>query len=1077
MSTAQIKFKDSWLIENPMLYNVFGWELDLDSLRIQLDKPHREMLEALGYIEIQESLTLLEYVETFVYKEDHQHLQDRLMNAIDQSGNADYSDRFELRLKSADGVILSCLVNSWQLRPGLLRGQGQNISDLKESKARVAQTSASLKAVIENSTDYVFILNTDGTLLQYNRLFAEVMRDFHHVECKEGINLIEEISPGLAAVWVPLFERSKQGERIIEELDVQLNDLHRVEVAVNPVIMDGVIDSISFFIRNITSKWRISRIDELETRAFEQAFRQESVSDVFDELIVGMQALVPGMICYVTRRRDNDMILQWISHPAFPQSIVDCFPAIPVSETSGSCGLAAYTQQPVYTADIREHNCWDERRDIFIINGLKACYSFPLFDRDGILIGTMGACFTEVHELTAFEESTLIRILKTIQILLERDKVEQKSMLQSRQLEAISQSIPGVLYVMKVDASGRRQMEFLSDSASKYFNKLPELLTDYQVMREALEPEDFQQIDAHYLQSIHEHSILDMEFSIRKEWLPQPNRFHIQAYHDIRDEHTVVTYGYITDVTIRTRIDEEKRQKSRLLEMINDLSVQVMSDADPESGIIRMLGSIGEFLQTDRVYLFRNEPVTDDEVYTTQILEWVGPDISPQIQNEELKRFALKSNGFSRWVRMLRSGEPVKGHTDDFPDQEKDVLLSQGIQSILVVPVLIQSQWWGFLGIDACKGEREWVEYEISVMHTTANLIGAVLQQYDYRRSLMDSRALYRASVDAMAEGLMITDADGAILTCNQSGLRILGFNADQIIGASTHKIGWGTINEDGTPLLASDHAPMQALRTSKEVDDQVMGIPEADGSFRWLSVNARPIRYTGDSIPSASVATFSDITERINAERKMEQSKQEARRTLQSLFRNCTNSLKLASILLELEAMMHGGSGRRLKESSRRVSALYKIQESLFLETEVQNARLSQLLRDFCTDLICQNGRTSKEIQTGIRTRIKGFQSGSMLTVLLVVSELFANAVEHGLGTRLAGEVDVSLEEQGDYLMLEVRDNGIGLPPSFNVSKVNTLGLSVVKAILEGLEGTLAMHSDRGTQVLITIPLKNIAG
>jgi PAS domain S-box-containing protein len=632
-----------------------------------------------------------------------------------------------------------------------------------------------------------------------------------------------------------------------------------------------------------------------------------------------------------------------------------------------------------------------------------------------------------------------------------------------------------VLYVLRGDKNGNRQLEFLSDSASRFFDKLPEILGDYQTMRESLEPDDLQLIDVHYLKSIQEQSILDLDFSIRKEWLPRFNRFHIQAYHDIREDGTVFTYGYITDVTSRAKSKEEEMQKSRLLEMINDLSVQVMSDNDPEAGIIRMLGSIGGLLQVDRVYLFRNEESSGDEIYTSQILEWAGEGVAPQIQNGDLTRFALHENGFSRWVHTLRSGTPVKGHIKDFPLQEKEVLSSQGIQSILVVPVIIQNQWWGFLGIDACKNEREWIDYEISVLQTAANMVGAIMQQFQFRSTLYDSKTLYQASLDAMAEGLLIKDADGTILTCNQSGLRILGLEPDQVIGKSTFDSQWGTIHEDGSPMPGGEHASMIAIKTGMDVDNQVMGLPAGDGTFRWLSVNARPIRYSGDSHPSAVVATFTDITERINTQRKQVQSSIEAQNSLSSLSRNCTNSLKMASLLLELEVLMQGSAGRKAKESSRRVSALYRIQESLFAEKEVQNARLYQLLTDLCSEMTGYYGRTSKEIQTGIRTRIKTLSSGTILPVMLAVAELVANALEHGLGTRLAGEIEVALEEQGDYLMLEVKDNGIGLPPSFNINKVNTPGLSIVKAILEGLEGTIAMHSDRGAQVLITIPLKNL--
>jgi two-component sensor histidine kinase len=83
-------------------------------------------------------------------------------------------------------------------------------------------------------------------------------------------------------------------------------------------------------------------------------------------------------------------------------------------------------------------------------------------------------------------------------------------------------------------------------------------------------------------------------------------------------------------------------------------------------------------------------------------------------------------------------------------------------------------------------------------------------------------------------------------------------------------------------------------------------------------------------------------------------------------------------------------------------------------------------------------------------------------------------NAVDHAFpeGTRGA-RVGVKLGRDGDDVVIEVSDNGAGLPDSFAIERSQRLGLSIVHALVTGeLGGTIEMKSDGGTSVVVTVPV-----
>ncbi|BAY15005.1 diguanylate cyclase with PAS/PAC and GAF sensors [Anabaenopsis circularis NIES-21] len=140
---------------------------------------------------------------------------------------------------------------------------------------------------------------------------------------------------------------------------------------------------------------------------------------------------------------------------------------------------------------------------------------------------------------------------------------------------------------------------------------------------------------------------------------------------------------------------------------------------------------------------------------------------------------------------------------------------------------------------------------------------------------LRESEQRYRSVIAAMAEGIVLQQADGSITACNESAERILGLTAQQMMGRTSIDPRWQTIHEDGSAFPGETHPAIVTLRTGQPQFNIGMGVHKPDGSLSWISINSQPLIQPDESTPYAVVATFADITARKQAELALQQQTQ----------------------------------------------------------------------------------------------------------------------------------------------------------------------------------------------------------
>jgi two-component sensor histidine kinase len=87
-------------------------------------------------------------------------------------------------------------------------------------------------------------------------------------------------------------------------------------------------------------------------------------------------------------------------------------------------------------------------------------------------------------------------------------------------------------------------------------------------------------------------------------------------------------------------------------------------------------------------------------------------------------------------------------------------------------------------------------------------------------------------------------------------------------------------------------------------------------------------------------------------------------------------------------------------------------------------------------------------------------------------------NAVDHAVPQDesdivVNGSVNVRLSRRQQDVLIEVIDDGVGLPEGFSLDRAKGLGLSIVQALVTGeLAGSIEFHREKGTRVEVRIPL-----
>jgi PAS domain S-box-containing protein len=194
----------------------------------------------------------------------------------------------------------------------------------------------------------------------------------------------------------------------------------------------------------------------------------------------------------------------------------------------------------------------------------------------------------------------------------------------------------------------------------------------------------------------------------------------------------------LRDVSERKIQESLLKKKDNLLQGIAEATKSAISFADIDNGLTKALRILGIAAEVDRVYIYKHQVGQEtDEMFVSILYEWSSTSSESQLQNPILQRLS-----YSRFASLDFYGNFEKGKTLKFlikklPAHERIVFVDRNIRSIILVPIMIDGKYWGFIGFDDCRTDRIWSEDEESFLSTMAATIGAVIKRDNIKNELI----------------------------------------------------------------------------------------------------------------------------------------------------------------------------------------------------------------------------------------------------------------------------------------------------------------------------------------------------
>jgi len=246
------------------------------------------------------------------------------------------------------------------------------------------------------------------------------------------------------------------------------------------------------------------------------------------------------------------------------------------------------------------------------------------------------------------------------------------------------------------------------------------------------------------------------------------------------------------------------------------------------------------------------------------------------------------------------------------------------------------------------------------------------------------------------------------------------------------------------------------SCRTMEELVDKLANPMEFEfGSASFIFQSHALVAYGG---LSGCVLSMQDVSELRRKEREL--NAQSA--TIREIHHRVKNNLQTVAALLRLQSRrMSSPEGRdALRDAQRRVQSIAAVHEILSqgFDEAVPFDQIADRILLMVGDVASAAGQVCARREGSF-----GSVPGDIATSLsLVMTELCQNAIEHGLQSS-NGTVIVHAVHQGRRLVLEVIDDGAGLPGDFELSTAASLGLSIVSTLVNDLGGEFTLRNNTG--------------
>jgi two-component sensor histidine kinase len=219
------------------------------------------------------------------------------------------------------------------------------------------------------------------------------------------------------------------------------------------------------------------------------------------------------------------------------------------------------------------------------------------------------------------------------------------------------------------------------------------------------------------------------------------------------------------------------------------------------------------------------------------------------------------------------------------------------------------------------------------------------------------------------------------------------------------------------------------------------------------------------------------ELTERKQSEEIVQASLQEKDVMMREIHHRVKNNFQIISSMLNMQAMMTEDKKvlESLLDSRRRIQTMALLHTQLYQNESFEQIEMGTTIRRLVDFLLDLYGKVEKEIASTVTAKGIILHVSQAIPCGLVINELVSNALKYAFIGRASGSIAVSMRtSDDDTITLTVKDDGEGMPEDFDIYNTNTLGLHIVRNLVEEqLKGKIEFKRNKGTEIYVEFQKK----
>ena len=313
-----------------------------------------------------------------------------------------------------------------------------------------------------------------------------------------------------------------------------------------------------------------------------------------------------------------------------------------------------------------------------------------------------------------------------------------------------------------------------------------------------------------------------------------------------------------------------------------------------------------------------------------------------------------------------------------------------------------------------------------------------------YEQELQQSEEKMRLFVEHAPAALAMFDRDMRYIAHSRRWNSVFNLKENNLLGKSHYEI---------FPEMPDELKLLHQRAMNGEVikgDDNKF--ERIDGTVQWLCGEIRPWNLADGSVGGIVILT-EDITARKQVEEKLGQNLREKEVLLRELYHRTKNNMQVISSILRLKSRRLNNNKVSVvfKEIEHKIQSMALVHQKLYESQDLSHLNL----KEYIEGLVKLIGKAYPSSLEKIEISVNGKDINVLLDTAmafgLIINELLTNAIKYAFPNNRMGKIDITLNQNRQKeLLLSFSDNGVGLPPNFDIRKQSSLGIQTIIELVE---------------------------